>query len=405
MGNSTSVNSTDGILENGESAAKKVKQSHSNHIHEQSEIERMESLDSHQLSVSPREDKNLASRDVEDQCENVASRDGEDQRENAAPQDVEDQCAISNTMEMGCDMECTICMEPISEGTILPCQCKLHYCLPCWDKALANSFSHRGQATCPSCRTLVRVDFDVKKQCLVFSTEDVDMTFAAQKEIGQKVYQEFAQQKPGASQGEFHDFLKGHKDFDLLSGKLRQDIIERLRHQAMPVQVNLLHQFGNANPSLLDIHANARETLAKSSVAEMKAFMKAACVDGSGCLEKSDLITCLMEKTDAARFGSMWASQKFSAPKCVCGCSLRRVTGFERFKMMSDDWGALSDDEVEHMLHRAQQRKLVCCDICEADVPLRRNSFVWMCENRNSSILHATSYDICEKCFVRCACS
>lgn len=61
------------------------------------------------------------------------------------------------------------------------------------------------------------------------------MTFAAQKEIGQKVYQEFARQKPGASQGEFHDFLKGHKDFDLLSGKLRQDIVERLRHQAMPV--------------------------------------------------------------------------------------------------------------------------------------------------------------------------
>merc|ERR1711971_1103936 len=34
------------------------------------------------------------------------------------------------------EMECTICMEVISEETILPCQCKLHYCQFCWDKAL-----------------------------------------------------------------------------------------------------------------------------------------------------------------------------------------------------------------------------------------------------------------------------
>jgi len=301
-------------------------------------------------------------------------------------------------------------MEPISEESVLPCQCKLHYCSPCWDKALASSFSQRGQATCPSCRALVRADFDVEKRCLVFSAETVDMTFAAQREMLQKMRQEFDSQRPGTSPSaeELHNFVQDHEEFHLLlkADEMRQGTIARLRHQACPVQVKLLQQYGEANPSLLDIHANARETLTNSSIADMKAFMKAACVDGRGCLEKSDLVTQLVENSDAARISCVWASRKCASPKCVCGCSIRRLSGLERFRMMmtQEDAETVSDADIERLLQLRSGQRLVICDICESDVPLCRNSFVWTCESRNSSMLHATSYDLCEKCFVDSAC-
>lgn len=310
------------------------------------------------------------------------------------------------------DMECTICMEPISEGTILPCQCKLHYCLSCWDKALANSFSQRGQPTCPSCRTLVRADFDAEKNRLVFSTEAIDMTFAAQRELAEKLRQALQSQKPGASLSaeevhEFHKFVLDHDEFHkfvLDHGEMRQGTIERLRHQASPVQVKLLQHYGKTNPSLLEVHGNAREVLKNSSISELKTFLQEAGVDRSGCLEKSDLVNQLVENSHSSRISSLWASQQCSPPKCVCGCSFSLVSGLDRFKMMiKDDRDSLSAEAIELAL---QQRvwMFVVCDICESSVPLGRNSRVWTCENRTSSILHATSYDICETCFVQSAC-
>lgn len=322
--------------------------------------------------------------------------------------DVEGRLPASSRIDM--DMECTICMEPISEETILPCQCKLHYCLSCWDKALANSFSQRGQPTCPSCRTLVRADFDAEKNRLVFSTEAIDMTFAAQRELAEKLRHELESQKPGASLSaeEIHKFLLEHDEFQMLikAREMRQGTIERLRHQASPVQVKLLQHYGKTNPSLLEVHGNAREVLQNSSISELKTFLQEAGIDRNGCLEKSDLVNQLVENSHSSRISSLWASQQCSPPKCVCGCSFSLVSGLDRFKMMipKDDRDSLPDEAIELALQQRAGQVLVVCDICESSVTLGRNSRVWTCENRTSSILHATSYDICETCFVQSAC-
>lgn len=221
--------------------------------------------------------------------------------------------------------------------------------------------------------------------------------------------QELESQKPGASLSaeEVHKFVLEHDEFHMLikAGEMRQGTIERLRHQASPVQVKLLQHYGKTNPSLLEVHGNAREVLKNSSISELKTFLQEAGVDRSGCLEKSDLVNQLVENSHSSRISSLWASQQCSPPKCVCGCSFSLVSGLDRFKMMiKDDRDSLSDEAIELALQQRAGQVLVVCDICESSVPLGRNSRVWTCENRTSSILHATSYDICETCFVQSAC-
>merc|ERR1712187_95209 len=305
--------------------------------------------------------------------------------------------------------ECTICMESIDEVTVLPCQCKLHYCRSCWDTALANSFSQCGQARCPSCRALVRVDFDTDKNCLVFTPETVDMTFSRQRELLQRIQREYESQSLGPpSEESFRQFLHAHAQFELLTNldRMRLGTIKKLRHQAMPTQIKILKQFGEDNPSLKHITGNPCDMLAKASVGELKELMKAADVSAHGCLEKSDLVGRLAEK--ASNLQCIWASQRCPAPSCVCGSSLQRTDGLTRFKdSLGDQAKGLPEEEIQRRLHQLQNqgKGVVICDICEKHVPLSQHgSFVWTCANRNSTILHATAYDICDKCFAHSTC-
>lgn len=54
---------------------------------------------------------------------------------------------------------CAICFEH-RDFVELPCACKVSYCSACWDRALAASVATHGRARCPSCRSVLRVDFD-----------------------------------------------------------------------------------------------------------------------------------------------------------------------------------------------------------------------------------------------------
>eukprot|EP00931_Biecheleriopsis_adriatica_P056351 TRINITY_DN33393_c0_g1_i1.p1 TRINITY_DN33393_c0_g1~~TRINITY_DN33393_c0_g1_i1.p1 ORF type:complete len:610 (-),score=136.76 TRINITY_DN33393_c0_g1_i1:83-1867(-) len=70
------------------------------------------------------------------------------------------------------DEECGICTGNLRElgGAIdLPCRCKVPYCQMCWDRTLAASLSKVGLPRCPSCRKVIRVDYDSKSGRLVFS--------------------------------------------------------------------------------------------------------------------------------------------------------------------------------------------------------------------------------------------
>lgn len=300
------------------------------------------------------------------------------------------------------EMECAICLEPIDdEGTTLPCQCKLHYCLSCWDKALANSYCQRGQATCPSCRTLVRVDFDAEKQSLMFTAETVDMTFAAQRELVVKYHQEMESRRTGATCDES---VLSSLENDLQNMiNMRQDMITRLRHQAQPVQIKLLQGYGKANPSLAEIQSNATGVLSTASEDELRVFMTAACIEEDESSEKSDLICRLEANQSTIGLCSLWASYKCQSPKCICGCAFQRINGIERYRnCMGEQGNSVSEEDIERRIRhlQMQNQSAVICDLCEDNIPLARESFVWTCENKNSSILHATSYDICDKCFV-----
>merc|ERR1712151_1365821 len=299
--------------------------------------------------------------------------------------------------------------ETTTEVTILPCQCKLHYCRSCWDTALANSFSQCGQPRCPSCRAPVRVDFDTDTNRLVFTPEAVDTTFASQRELLQRIRQEYESQLAAPpSEESFRRFLHAHTEFEALKNfdQNRHRTVEKLRHQAMPAQINILKQVGEDNPSLKRIVGHPSDVLAKASVGELKKLMKAVNIRANGCLEKSELVDRLADKADASKLRCTWASQKCPAPACVCGSSLGRIGGVERVKgHLGDQASGLSDADVERRIHQLQSqgKGYVICDICEKNVPFGDGSSVWTCANRNSTILHATSYDICDKCFVEFA--
>jgi len=67
---------------------------------------------------------------------------------------------------------CSVCFCDIAElggATILPCKCRVPYCHGCWDRCLASSMSSTGNAKCPTCRSVVRVDYDAGVGRLVFS--------------------------------------------------------------------------------------------------------------------------------------------------------------------------------------------------------------------------------------------
>merc|ERR1712039_1019083 len=104
---------------------------------------------------------------------------------------------------------------------------------------------------------------------MVFTPETVDVTRASQDELRQRISQEYMRSVEAnnsePSEESYRQFVQSHDEYPNLSNmdEMRQNTVARLRHQAIPAQVNILHKFGKANPSLLELHRNPREALAK----------------------------------------------------------------------------------------------------------------------------------------------
>merc|ERR1712190_96572 len=98
-----------------------------------------------------------------------------------------------------------------------------------------------------------------------------DMTRAGQNEIMQQIRQEYEQQVEANqlefSEASYVEFVEAHDAFQKIASvnQMRCSVVERLRHQAMPAQINFFEQYSKANPSLLDVNRNASEALAKLS--------------------------------------------------------------------------------------------------------------------------------------------
>jgi len=80
--------------------------------------------------------------------------------------------------------------------------------------------------------------------------------------------------------------------------------------------------------------------------------------------------------------------QMLKKPMCVCGGFLEHVTYRKRFSGLSGEVGV-------DWNHRGSYA--ISCNLCDSVVPYK--SSLWTCEDGCRSVLHPTSYDICESCF------
>jgi len=286
--------------------------------------------------------------------------------------------------EGGGSLTCAICFEDFDEATPLPCSCKIDYCVKCWDKALASSFRNTHQPRCPTCRAPIRVDFDAERRRLVFSLEQGPVLDIS----------DLSELQSRAAQGS----LEAAQEFEQLSQGLSEsleEIVERLAQQAIPAQTRLLEHFGASHPELGEL-ALAEEggsgVLVGLSIAELKRHVATLGGTTEGCLERADVLSRLREVAGGswAAVASYWASAggADAAPLCVCGDSLSRVSGRERASL----W-------LREELRAAQLSDTsgVICDMCDVQVPW--SSSVWTCQGGDATILHALSYDICDRCF------
>lgn len=230
---------------------------------------------------------------------------------------------VAEQIHESCD-ECAICMDAVEHVMGLPCSCRVSYCLQCWDQALAASFNSCGHARCPTCRTPIQVDFDVKTGSLVFSRycpEDSDLSREAQVD---------GESDEGTQQ------------------------INRIQKQARPAQIQRLQSHGAKFP----------------------------CGDSS-----------LTSLAPAA---------------CVCGGSLEKLTGPERYTRMCKrlfPHTPQASSQFAHVIERVTAYALehpecqISCDICSGGVPPSDDYVVWSCENGRATIFHPGAHDICATCF------
>lgn len=282
------------------------------------------------------------------------------------------------------ELICAVCFENVSQRLELPCACRVDFCASCWDQSLAKSLVAAGQPRCPTCRTPVHVDFDVEEGHLVFSREEQDSGLA-----------EDAQDPQVLADRQNHNV---------------QEVVERLARQALPMQKRLLRSFGEASGALLEISAaeGPPEAISKLPLKELKEHLAMLGTSAAGCVEKSDLVLRLREAAGGSwgHLASYCASAGFAGeerPRCVCGSPFKRILGEERMQQFITDFYQVPRDSPQFRrylgLHMDSGMGTIVCDLCEENVSFE--IAVWSCESGGTTVLHATSYDVCDKCFVQ----
>lgn len=283
---------------------------------------------------------------------------------------VDTGCQAGKGLDSKGDIECAICFDDVAQQVELPCRCNVSYCHRCWDRAMAQSFNSNGRSRCPTCRSPVRVDFDAERGMLLFSHE--------------------------------HEHLRGD----------REEITERLAQQASPLQARILREYGEARPMLGHLAEGPVHALAVASVPDLKRHIEALNGTIIGCTERRDLVERLQEAAGTPEvLVAYWAAEgeaSATQPSCVCGSTLRRVTGRERsleFARKLDPNIPENTPMFEHLTSRLTRNYTssgVICDMCDSQV--QYTACLWTCENGDSTVLHAMSYDVCDRCFATNAC-
>ena len=285
--------------------------------------------------------------------------------------------------------ECAICFDVIraEDRLPLPCNCNVPYCPQCWDRALAQAFNDAGCARCPSCRSAVCVNFDPEaaggRGRLVFSAEEVG------------------------------------GDGDGASSSSRADVVNRLAGQAAPLMTRLLRRYGEQHPTLRSIAREPSAALSSRRVRELKELLSALGGEPATCVEKADLVERLLEAAgsagrlaahcvacddDGQAEGEADPAASGARCVCVCGGQLQRLGGRARLaQLISAHYPQLEEAQLARLveLQVAAGSSCVVCDLCDQTVP--PTVPVYTCGNGDKTILHPTTYDVCEACFVRYA--
>jgi len=186
--------------------------------------------------------------------------------------------------------------------------------------------------------------------------------------------------------------------------------VQKLRNQALPAQIRLLQNHGRRHPGLEELTRAPEVQLRGMSVCELKEHITTLGGSSADCLEKEDLVRCLLQKKEMLGrvLGKKFADFTDELPSCVCGSSLIRVTGEERTMRCCDKMPYLSgvpreSTNYQLVLSRltSMQSSICFCDLCGESVPIA--NAVWTCKNGDTTILHATSYDVCDECFMKFA--
>jgi hypothetical protein len=88
----------------------------------------------------------------------------------------------------------------------------------------------------------------------------------------------------------------------------------------------------------------------------------------------------------------------------VCGGQLKRTEGRDRARaVFKSNYPQASPEMIEQVLQQYIRTGAtsIICDLCDRHVPATEP--VWACGNGEKTILHPTSFDVCELCFVRYA--
>lgn len=341
--------------------------------------------------------------------------------------------------------ECAICFDELRGCTRLPCSCNVAYCGRCWDRALARSFNATGQARCPTCRCPVRVDFDAEAGRLLFSREeaatDAQREHAAESgdedvegggSVRERAVTRLARQalpaqirllrQFGTARPALQSIANGSdEEFSRLSpaellrhfGALGALRVENFRKEALVQTHSLLTTSMNGQQGVVQGTQGGRIQIRFPDPIGDKALQPA----NLKLVEDPDGMELEAEEQDSAArlreaaggpgsLASYWASLEEQAPVCVCTSALRRVSGKERalrfaYNLVESQGFPIA--AMESFIAQVVRRGScgVICDICDESVAL--SSAVWTCENGDSTILHATAYDVCETCFVRYA--
>lgn len=299
-------------------------------------------------------------------CLEPAERAEDERAEASVEADRPPQPPKPDEEEEAAEVECAICYEPVRQVAELPCACKVDYCMQCWDRALSQSFQKCSMARCPTCRSPVRVDFNNGEDRLIFSRET--------------------------------EVLEEDSDGDDVSAAADyfERTLTRITDQVRPAQIRLLKDYGAAHSALVrDSGTPSSSPLHGRGYAESWSSNVTKHLPGALDCEN---ICATVERC---------VTEGMSGPKCVCGGLLKRVTAEKRSGLMLQERGladlAEEGSEVGRLFAEILQRHnltSIICDLCEEEVP--STSSVWMCENGDRTIKHATEYDICDACFASC---